>query len=66
MEKNQEKWHRFHVEAGKTCGFIPGIPCQTLNMTKSIRIPSLNVPEMRPLGTFQSILSNGYHGNDDR
>ena len=21
---------------------------------------------MSPLGTFQSILSNGYHGNDDR
>ena len=31
-----------------------------------IHIPSLTVPEMRPLGTFLSILSNGYHGNDDR
>ena len=31
-----------------------------------IRIPSLNVPEMRPSGTFCSISSNGYHGNDDR
>ena len=25
-----------------------------------------NVPEMRSLGMFWSILSNGYHGNDDR
>ena len=31
-----------------------------------IRIPSLNVPEMRPSGTFKSILSNGYNDNDDR
>ena len=31
-----------------------------------IRIPSFNFPEMRPLGTFWSILSNGYLGNDDR
>ena len=30
-----------------------------------LRIPSLNVPEMRLSGTFWSILSNGYHGNDD-
>ena len=30
-----------------------------------IRIPSLNVPEMRPLGTFYSILSNDHNGNDD-
>ena len=28
-------------------------------------LTTLNVPEMRPLGTFQSIFSNGYHGNDD-
>ena len=32
-----------------------------------IPIPSSNFPEMRPSkGTFSSILSNGYHGNDDR
>ena len=33
---------------------------------RSVRFPSLIVPEMRPLGTFWSILSSGYHGNDDR
>ena len=27
--KNTKKWPRSHVEAGKTCGFIPGVPCQT-------------------------------------
>ena len=31
-----------------------------------ICIPSLNVPEMRPSGTFSSVSSNGYQGNDDR
>ena len=31
-----------------------------------ICISSLNVPEMKPLGTFKSILSNGYHENDNR
>ena len=30
------------------------------------RILSLIFPEMRHFGTFQSILSNGYHGNGDR
>ena len=27
--KNAKRWPCSHVEAGKTCGFIPGIPCQT-------------------------------------
>ena len=31
-----------------------------------IRIPSLDVQEMGHLNTFYLILSNGYHGNDDR
>ena len=30
-----------------------------------IRIPSLNVPQMRSFSTFWSILANGYHGNND-
>ena len=30
-----------------------------------IRIRSSNFPEMRSLGTFQSILSNGQHENDN-
>ena len=31
-----------------------------------IRIPSSNLTEMRPLGAFlKSILSSGYHGNND-
>ena len=37
-------------------------------MTKSssfVRIPSLNFPKMRPSDTFKSVLSNGYHGNND-
>ena len=34
--ENMKKWPHCHVEAGKTCGFIPGIPCLTRNMTKSV------------------------------
>ena len=30
-----------------------------------IRIPSLNLQEMRPWGTFYLIFSNGYHGNNE-
>ena len=37
-----------------------------LSVNSAIRIPSLNLPETRSLGTFWSILSNGYLGNDDR
>ena len=25
--KNMKKWPRPHVEARKTCGFLPDIPC---------------------------------------
>ena len=67
--KNTKKWPCSHVEAGKTCGFIPGIP-SVLDLKhgqkRFNRIPSLNVSEMRHLGIFKSILSNGFHGDDDR
>ena len=41
------------------------LPDPKHNQKRFIRIPSVGVPEMRPIDTFQSILSNGYHGNDD-
>ena len=59
-----KKRNRSHVETGKACGFIPGIPCHEQKCF--IRIPSLNFPEMRLLSTFYSILFSGYHRNDDR
>ena len=45
--------------------FLVFLPDLKHNQRRFICIPSLNVPEMRPLGTFQSILSNGHHGNND-
>ena len=49
-----EKWHRSHVEARKACGFIQSIPLSDLkhDQKRFIRIPSLNVPEMRRSRTF--------------
>ena len=45
---------------------IDGYPLNLKHdQTRFIRIPSLNIPEMRPLGTFYLILSNVYHGNHD-
>ena len=62
MDKHEKR--RSHVEAGKTCRFIP--PALKKHKQKRfIRILSLNVPEMRPLGTFWSILLNACHGNDN-
>ena len=49
MEKH-ENMPRSYADSGKTCGFIPGKPRQTLNMAfHFIRMPSSNVPEMSPL-----------------
>ena len=53
-----EKYLRIH-----SCYFLPNLKH---DQKPFIRIPSLNVPEMRLLGTFKPILSNGYHGNGDR
>ena len=59
-----EKVASFLCRGRKTCGFMwYSLPDLTHVQKRFIRISCLNVPEMRPLGTFQSILSNGYHGN---
>ena len=50
----------------KLADLLLGFPADLKHEQKRfIRIPSLNVPEMRPLGTFYSVSSNGYHGHDD-
>ena len=66
--KNRKKWPRTHVKAWKTYGFIPQVFSARLETrpTAFHFFSFIKVPEMRPLSTFQSILSNGYHGNDDR
>ena len=46
-----------------SCYFLPDLRHDQKHF---ISIRSLNVPEIRPIGTFWSILSDGYHGNDDR
>ena len=64
--ENIKKWPRSHFEAEKTCRFSwYSVPDLKNDQKCFIRIPSLNVSEIRPLGTFWSILSNGYHGNDN-
>ena len=42
------------------------LPDLKYDQKRFIRIPSLKFLETRPWSTFQLILSNGCHGNDDR
>ena len=44
----------FPCRGGETCGFFSWYSLSDLkhDQKRFIRIPSLNVPEMRPLGTF--------------
>ena len=52
-EKKHEKWPRSYVEAGKFADLFLVFPAILETCQQAlIRIPSLNVPEMRPLGTF--------------
>ena len=67
MEKKHEKVASFLCRGKKLWSYSwYSLPDFKYDQKRLIRIPSLNVPEMRPSGTFQSILSNGYHGNDER
>ena len=54
-----KNWPLSHVEAAKLADL--SLPVLKHDQKRFIRIP-----EMRPLGTFWSIFSNGCHGNDDR
>ena len=52
--KNTKKRPRSHIEAGKTCSFIPGIPLPDSKHDQKclIRISLLNLKEIRPSRTF--------------
>ena len=39
--KNTKKWSRSHVEAGRTCGFIPGTSWQTKTWSKTFHSNSI-------------------------
>ena len=62
MEKH-EKLASFQCRGRKNLGiyFWYSMPVLKHDQKRFIRFPSLNVPEMRPLGTFQSIFSGSCH-----
>ena len=55
------------MQVSQKQNFVPNVEkhVRQCMMCTQASITTLNVPEMRPLGSFSSILSNGYHGNDD-
>ena len=49
--KNTKKWPRCHIEAGKSCRFIPDRDLRH-DQKPFHSYSSLNFPEMRPLSTY--------------
>ena len=66
--ENTIKWPGSYVKVEKNLWIYSwySLPDLKHAQERFICIPLLNFPEMRPLGTFKSLLRNGNHGNDCR